>query len=114
MPKRYLLYIHDSDQFDTLTDRGMKSGLVNQLLASHWSVAGDGTGKIPTIKKIQPLLEHARKEDEEAQVHARKLSSRLIKTPMQAKAAVVKDNFCEHGFAPGFCKKQKCKNTKRK
>lgn len=104
MPKKYLLYIHDSDQFDTLTGRGAKSGLINQLLDKHWTL---GPQKKP-VGPVNPVSHPT--PDIAGKIPAKK----VIKTPAQAKAAVAKDSFCEHGFAPGFCKKQKCKNAKRK
>lgn len=38
---------------------------------------------------------------------------KVAKTAADVKKAVVKDNFCAHGFAPGFCKHSKCKNSSR-
>lgn len=108
MPKKYLIYIHDSDRFDNLTLRGEKSGLVNQLLNEHFATklkqkmrAGAKSGsKNPAINPLAefPIFDPTKK---------------TIKTPAEAKKVVAKDDFCEHGFAPGFCKKSKCKNSRR-
>lgn len=50
MAKKYLLYIHDSDPFDTVEN---KSELVNGLLSKHWNenIPGSDSSR-KTIKQI--------------------------------------------------------------
>lgn len=110
MPKKYLIYVHNDAEFDKLTKRGEKSGLVNQLLDEHWK---------PKKKPAMPKVGSGKGLVDPKKVVAQYDAKKAIKTPEQAKAAarqVAKDrsDFCEHGFAPGFCKKQKCKNARRR
>jgi hypothetical protein len=96
MPKKYLLYIHNSDRFDTLNERGQKSNLVNDLLDKHW-LNIEQVAKLPKSKKplkeVDPILIDPK--------------PKVIKTPAEAsKAANVET--CPHGYAKGNCKKADC------
>lgn len=108
MGKKYLLYIH-SERF---ADEEKKSGLVNQLLADHYDEQ-DRPKKIVarTIPKTSIEAPTGVAQDEAGVI-------KPIKTAADAKKAVAASKsgevaFCEHGFAPGFCKHAKCKNASR-
>lgn len=98
MPKKYLLYIHDSDRFDALKNRGEKSQLVNGLLDLHWK-NGD------RVKlAIKPGVIHGPEIIKDAEA---------VKRAVQGTAGG-KVDACPHGFAEGMCKFSKCNNKYKK
>lgn len=101
MPKKYLIYIHNNERFDTLNERGQKSNLVNELLDKHW-LNLEQVAKLPKSKK--PL-------DEIVPIPVDP-KSRVIAKPDQIKPALktvgAEVDTCPHGYAKGMCKKVAC------
>lgn len=100
MPKKYLIYIHNDERFDTLNERGQKSNLVNELLDKHWATeAGVQTNyqKGLGVQTLHP---------------PRKKQPKIIAKPDQIKPALktvgAEVDTCPHGYAKGMCKKVAC------
>lgn len=122
MPKKYLIYIHNNERFDTLNERGQKSNLINDLLEQHWTMQdlADKARKSPngvavpgvpgvrlavaTSKAVKPgealVVPPADKNEPDPVKRAKKQVAGAVK--------IKNIETCPHGYAKGNCKKADC------
>lgn len=85
MAKKYLLYIHDDEWFDTIKN---KSELINRLIAEH--------------KNLPPFRE---KKISELGAWTPPTAPILVEPPAPINKPKKDYSVCKHGFPKGFCKK---------